>query len=486
MNGRAQERRKREFHYRQLADDIEAKICCGSFKAGEKLPSLRNLHARTGLSISTVYQAYMELESRGMVEARRKSGYYVRPRLRDILPPPAIKRISPRPQKVEVNVLAESISEAIRDPAMIPFGAAVPAMELLPLKQLASSMRSVMARYLKKKEVNYGYPTGVTELKRQIVKRALGYNEHVDEEEVVITNGCMDAIHLCLRAVTGPGDAVLVESPTFSCYLQLIEDLNLLALEMPTDPGQGLDLAAVEEALDEHRVKACIVCANFQNPLGFEMDVSAKKELVDLLTSRNIPIIEDDIYGDLSFGSGRPRTLKSLDTSGLVLYCSSFSKTLAPDLRVGWALPGRFLKQVKRIKFNTLIASSKLNQFIIADFLATTAFDRHLRRLTTLLRNQAMDMAGAIGMYFPPGTKMSSPRGGYVIWVELPEGVDGLDLFHEARKRKIFVLPGEVCTSTENYRNCIRMSFGHPWDERLREAVRTLGELVDRMRNSRK
>ncbi|MBI4792780.1 MAG: PLP-dependent aminotransferase family protein [Deltaproteobacteria bacterium] len=472
------ERGGHQYQYLKLADDIENRINSGSFRAGDRLPSLRSLHSRTGLSISTVYQAYMELENRGMVEPREKSGYFVKPRFQYELPPLEIKKLKPRPQRVEVNLLAESIHNAIADPDMVPFGAAVPSMDLLPLKQLAASLRSVSGRYMKKKEMNYGNPTGAPELKREIVKRALGYEEIIDEEEVVITNGCMDAIHLCLRAVAGPGDTILVESPTFTCYLQLIEDLNMLALEVPADPQTGLDLDMVRAALDRHDVKACIVCPSFQNPLGFEMPATAKKELVELCSRREIPVIEDDIYGDLHFGDARPRTMKSFDTQGMVLYCSSFSKTLAPDLRVGWTLPGRYLKKVKRIKFNTVIASSKFNQLIVADFLHNGCYERHLRRLRHALINQVGNMSLAISRDFPPGTRISSPRGGYVLWVELPEEVDGLELFYEAKRNGIFIIPGVICTSTDRYGNCIRISCGHPWNERWAEGLRKLGALI--------
>jgi DNA-binding transcriptional MocR family regulator len=474
------ERDGQQYQYLKLADDIESRINNGSFRAGDRLPSLRSLHSRTGLSISTVYQAYMELENRGAVEPREKSGYFVKPRLASTLPPLAMTRLKPRPQKVEVNLLAESIHEAINDPDMLPFGAAVPSMELLPCKQMAASLRSVSARYMKKKEMNYGHPAGAPELKREIVNRALGYQESIDEDEVVITNGCMDAIHLCLRAVARPGDTILVESPTFTCYLQLIEDLNMLALEVPTDPEKGLDLGLVREAADRHDVRACLVCPSFQNPLGFEMPAAAKKELVELLAAKDIPIIEDDIYGDLYFGSSRPRTLKSFDEKGLVLYCSSFSKTLVPDLRVGWTLPGRYLKRVKRLKFNTVIASPKFNQLIVADFLHHGGYERHLRRLRNALLNQVGDMSLAIGREFPPGARISSPRGGYVLWVELPEGVDGLALFHAARQNGIFIIPGVICTSTDRYANCIRISCGHPWHERWGAGIRKLGELISK------
>lgn len=467
---------KRKYQYLQLADELELKIAGGSFRAGEKLPSLRNTHKSTGLSISTVSQAYAELENRGAVEPREKSGFFVRPRLHDILPPITFKRYKPAPTKVSLNILADSIYKALHEPGMVPFGAAVPAMELLPRRQLASSFRSVVGQY--SKDFNYGPPSGVGELKRQIVKRAIAYDQRIAEEEIIISNGCMDAIHLCLLAVAKPGDTILVESPTFNCYLQLIEDLNMFALEMPTDPGQGIDLKALVGAIDTHNVTACIVCPNFHNPLGYVMPDAAKKQLVTILGDRNIPIIEDDIYGDLYFGDVRPFPLKKLDRRGMVLYCSSFSKTLAPDLRVGWLLPGRYISQVQRIKFNTVIASSRLNQLVIADYLQNSSFDRHLRRLRTALKNQATNMAIAIKNYFPEGTRISTPQGGYVIWVELPENIDSLKLFHKAKENKIFFFPGTICSSTRKYKNCMRMSFGHPWSEVLEEGVKKLGRLI--------
>ena len=301
------------FRYQQLAAELEEKISSGLYKAGERLPSLRDLHNRTGLSITTVAQAYVELEALGMVEPREKSGYFVRPRLQHLPPPPQVgEQSATRPRKVTINSLAESILSVIQDREMLPFGAALPACQLLPVRQLAASARAVAGRYFAEDGLNYGPPDGIAALKRQIAGRSIGFGPGGDAEGLIVTNGCMDAIQLCLRAVARPGDIVVTESPTFTCYLQLIEELGLLALEIPTDPSAGMDLNLLEEALfngawRRNRIAACLFNPSFQNPLGFEMPTRRKSELVEMLAAHEIPLIEDDVYGEIGRASCRER-----------------------------------------------------------------------------------------------------------------------------------------------------------------------------------
>ncbi len=468
------------FEYQKLAAEIEQKVLAGGYRAGDRLPSLRSIHARTGLSMTTVYRAYQELEDRGVVEPKEKSGFFVRSQIRDILPLPGFERHNPKPKQVRVSMLVDAVMDALSDATILHMGVAVPAPELLPLKQLAASAKNAAGIYRKQGGIGYGPPDGIPGLRRQISKRATGFGEIVDMDEIVVTSGCMHAIQLCLQAVANPGDTILVESPTFTCYLQLIEDLKMLALEVPTSPEFGLDFQSLEKAVAEHDVKACIMNPNFQNPLGFEMNEQAKRKVVEFMGKKSIPIIEDDIYGELHFGAYRPKSLKSFDQKGLVLYCSSFSKSLAPDLRVGWTMPGRFIERVRRLKFNTSIAPPKLNQQIIADYLEGGSYDRHLRKLRIALKKQTLNTALAIARFFPRGTKISAPGGGLILWVQMDERVDGMKVFYEARDQKIFVLPGIISSSTEYYGNCIRISCGNLWNERIEVGIRTLGQIVAR------
>jgi len=470
-----------EYHYIKLANTLEESIVSGRYRAGEKLPSLRKQHANSGRSISTVYQAYIELENRGFIEVREKSGFYVRPLLHDILPSPSRGSSPVKPHKVAINTLASMLQQSAGNTALLPFGAAIASPELLPRKQLAASVRAVSVQYQNGERLGYGHPAGEPELQRQIAKRDLNSSGQNNGEEIIITAGCMQAIDLCLRSVARPGDSILVESPTFLCYLQLIEDLNMRVLEVPVDSRHGIDPERIQQILEEHDVRAALFNPNFHNPLGCLMSDENKKMLVEIMNDQGVPLIEDDVYGELYFGDTRPTTLKSFDRRGLVLYCSSFSKTLAPDLRVGWTQPGIFRDKIKRFKFNAAIATSQLNQLIISDFLASGAYDRHLRKMRNSLKKQTTDTALAISRYFPQGTKMSVPKGGLILWVQLTSGVDSLQLCGLAEKENISVFPGALCSGTDQYANYIRINCGYPFTGELELGIEKLGELVQQL-----
>jgi len=473
-----------QFRYLKLAAEIEKKVNMGVYLAGEKLPSIRKLRAQTGLSITTVYQAFIELEKRGIVEARQKSGYYVKPLLHQILPTPKIKRHRAIPKKVTINNLASSIVESMSDPGLLRLGGTVVDPDLLPHKQLMAAVKSIPAARFKDLLTLYENPTGSTELRRQIAKRSLPISHRATADDIIITNGCIEAVSLCLQAVAGPGETIVVESPTYPWILQVIEDLGMFALELCTDPETGVDLAAFKKAVDRNRVSGCILIPNFHNPLGFEMPVEHKQAVVAFCNDRDIPIIEDDIHGDLFYGRRRPVALQSFDKKGKVLYCSSFSKTLWPGLRIGWAIPGAFRDQVKRLKLNSSIATTSMGQYLVADFLKSGSYDRHLRALRSALKNQASNTALAVARHFPQGTCLTAPKGGLTLWLELDPAVDGMQVFHEARKRKIAILPGIMCSTTKKYKNFIRISCGFRWSAEIEKGIAVLGDIVKDLKGS--
>lgn len=468
-----------EYQYIQLANEIERKIGAGTYIIGEKLPSLRKVKRERGVSISTVYQAYMELENRGVIEAREKSGYFVRPLAKDLLPLPSSSRAVPRPLKVTVNTLAALLQENTDKPELVPLGAAVPSSDLLPVKQLSRIAREVGASYLMDQGgTGYGSPLGHPDLLRQISRRSGMLYDGLINEEMIITSGCLHGVDLCLRAVANPGDIILVESPTFLCYLQLVEDLNMRIVEIPADPCRGIHLSQLQKTLEEYDIRAAILNSNYPNPLGYDLPACKKKEIVRIFHGRNIPLIEDDIYGDVYFGPSRPSTFKQFDEQGLVLYCSSFSKTVLPDLRVGWVMPGRFTEKVKRLKFNSNISTSKLNQLILAKFLASGAYERQIRKMRNAIKTQVGNMTRTIACTFPQGTKISSPQGGFCLWVELNEQFDSLQLFSQAAAQNISILPGSVCSGSSQYRHCIRLNCGLPWSKAIERSIATLGQIA--------
>ena len=467
-----------EYQYIKLANQLEKQIVDGKYRAGEKLPSLRKLRESTGRSISTVYQAYEELENRGLVEVREKSGFFARPLLEDVLPLPN-RGIRPvKPHKVAINVLSSLSQRHLNNPDFVPFGVTASSPSLLPGKQVAAAVRKAAAGYQDGIFVNYGDSAGYGGLQVEIAKRSLSIPHSGCAKEMIITQGCMNGIELCLRSVARPGDIILLESPTFLCYLQLIEDLNMQALEVPADPSAGLSVATVCKALDEHDVRAALLNPTFHNPLGFDMPEAAKEELVNLFCERGVPIIEDDIFGELYFGETRSLPLKAFDRHGMVLYCSSFSKSLLPDLRLGWTLAGKFREKVKRLKFNNSLACSQLMQRAVTLYLRSGGYERHLRKLRNSLRRQAADMGQAIARYFPDNTRISSPKGGMSLWLELSPSVDSYELFSLAEKENIAIMPGTLCSGTGHYDHCIRLNHGYPWNDQLESGMKILGKLV--------
>jgi DNA-binding transcriptional MocR family regulator len=465
--------------YERVADHIVKLIDGGTLRAGERLPSIRRLSSQMDVSISTVLQAYMVLEDKDWIEAKPQSGFYVRP-ARNLPPEPKTSTPSPVVTRVGVSELVAQVFQSAHDPQMVQFALSAPSPEHLPVKRLNRLMAAATARS-GARALSYDFPPGYRPLRHEIAKRMIEAGCQLSENDLVTTHGTMEALNLCLRAVAKPGDAIAIESPAFYGTLQVIESLGMRALEIPTDPRNGIVLDALASALRRQKIKACLFVLNFSNPLGSCMPDTEKKALVELLARREIPLIEDDIYGDLYFAEKRPRTAKAYDKQGLVLLCSSFSKTLAPGYRVGWTAPGRFKLQVESLKFTSSMATTTAPQMAIADFLQSGGYERYLRKIRRILMSQVQQMSNAVGRNFPAGTKVTRPQGGYVIWVELPQGVDSLELHRRALAQKISIAPGPIFSAKQKYKNFIRLSCGLPWSEKIDGAVQTLGELIRKL-----
>jgi DNA-binding transcriptional MocR family regulator len=463
--------------YEELADDLARLVAKGTLRAGDRLPSVRQLSQQRGVSVSTVLQAYLLLENRGVVETRPQSGHYVRRARAPLAPEPRAPRVSTQATKVSVSDLVERVYGAARNPNVVLLGAAHMAASLLPTEKLNRRM-SVIARTAGGVAVAYDMPPGFLPLRRQIAKREAEHGVALAPDEVITTVGAMEALHLSLRAVASPGDTIAVESPTYYGVLQLIESLGLFALEIPANAGAGLDLDLLESALRQHRIKAVLAVPTFSNPLGALMPDRAKRDLVEMLARREIPLIEDDIYGDLQFGDVRPRPCKAFDRDGLVMLCSSFSKTIAPGYRVGYVAPGRFREKVERLKFAHTVATPTLPQMAIADFLENGGYDHHLRRLRRNLASQVVRVSDAICAAFPQGTRISNPQGGFVLWVEMPPGKSALELFTRALAQDISIAPGPIFSAKQRFSSSLRVSCGYPWSEVIERSIATLGKIA--------
>jgi len=464
------------YAYMELAEWIEKSIAKGDFRVGEKLPSLRVLHRRTGRSISTVYQAYMEVERRGLVTPYPRSGFVVKPHTRKFeLPEARSENIYPVP--VNQTGLISNMLCSLADPSILPLGCAYASADLMPGRHLARIMRGLLNRDPDGLVV-YENIMGNHELRKYIAKWTAGRLGNVSSDDILIVNGGTEAISIALKALTVKGDSILVESPAYPGLLQIMEEMGLLVLEIPTDPIMGIDISLVREIVDKESVKACFLTAAVQNPMGYVMDDGDMEKLVSFLASRDIPVIEDDTYGVLAFGGKKPSALKYYDEKGFVIYLSSFSKVVGGGLRVAYMVPGKFMDKVVKAKVALSLTSTTITQKILAEFIGQGGLDKHLRKFTNACRRNLDLAVKAIDNYFPDTVKLSSPAGGFLLWVEMPEGVDSMDVFSEAWEKGISIYPGKAFSVTGQYDSCFRINCGNSWNERIEDGFRTLGEIV--------
>ncbi len=463
--------------YEKVADEIAELIRSSVLIPGERIPSVRHASRTFGVSPSTVFQAYYLLEDRGLIQARARSGYFVREQAQQPLAEPEAIHQKANPTDVDVSDLVFSVLGSLKDPDTVPFGSAFPSPDLFPLERLARSMAQTL-RTMPASAIIADMTEGNPNLRRQIALRYMLSGVMLPVEELVITNGAMEALNLCLQCVTQPGDLVAIEAPAFYATLQVLERLKLKAVEIPVHPRDGIDLDCLAQSLANLPVKACWFMSSLQNPVGATMSDAKKQALYSLLKQHQVPMIEDDVYAELSFNARPPRPVKSYDEDGLVMHCGSFSKCLAPGYRIGWVAAGRFAQQVSRLRLMTTISPSVPAQAALADYLQHGGYDRHLRKLRHSLETQQDAMLAAAARHFPATTRVSRPSGGYFLWFEFPKQVDSLRLFKLALAQGISLAPGPIFSANRQFGNCARLNCGHPWTSRSEDAMATLGRII--------
>lgn len=555
--------------YEKLVSQVEHLIRMGVYSPGERIPSVRHACRLNGMSVTTVLRAYVQLESRGVIESRPQSGYFVR-RLPDYrasdalaltraawLAPeaeshnaedesetnassmpssmtcdPSMRTASQRAGSQEHNPTstyapphanafnvqrpASRASHSIHVPSRasnlsstanaaaldtpsrftepgqlvlhtlreistngaIPLGSPYPDQSAFPTARLNRYV-AALSRQRQDWSVLSDLPPGDPGLIHQIARRYADAGCYVDPAEIVITVGATEALNLCLQMVAKPGDAIAVESPTYYAHLQAIEKLGMRAVEVPTDAETGIDIEALTRLCDTERIAACLVMPNFQNPLGFKMTDERKKLLVERMNTRGVPIIENDVYRELPFEGKAPLPLKHFDRAGLVLHFSSFSKTLSPNQRIGWAMPGVFRQDFETLKFFNTLTTPLSPQLAIAEYLRNDGYDAHLRRMRQRYAQQAAIMQAMVARFFPEGTRVSRPIGGYVLWVELPNHVDSMALYSAAIREHITIGPGALFSRSDKYASFIRLNYSYPWSTRTEQALRTIARLAE-------
>ncbi|MBT2324855.1 PLP-dependent aminotransferase family protein [Variovorax paradoxus] len=465
--------------YLQIAESIAMPIRAGTLARGERIPSVRELARQRSVSLGTVLQAYRMLEDSRLIEARPRSGYFVAARP-PRLPEPETSNPPPSSMAVDVSSLAARVMHLAHDPGCVSFGAACPSPDLFAEERVRRAVSRAAQRH-RATLTQYTIGSGDESLRRAIARHALRMGCQLDAREIVVTNSCLESITLCLRAVTQPGDVVALESPTLFSFLEILENLHLRALEIPTHPRTGLSLDALQLAFDTQPVKAVLAVPTLSNPMGACMPLTERRRLAQMVAKRGIPLIEDVLYNDLAEQNEQRRAVRSFDTTGHVMMCGSFSKTIAPGLRLGWVEAGRWGTKVARQKQATSGSQSAMLERAMADLLMQPGIEASYRQMRTTIAARVDEARGLIAQYFPKGTRITDPPGGFILWVELPQGTDSLALFQACLAESIVIAPGTMFSATNHFRHCIRLGLAGRWDDAHRLALRRVGALAATM-----
>ena len=474
-----------QYLHAKVADQIKHLIETSILKSGDKVPSVRAMAKQSDVSISTVIQAYANLEADGIVYARPQSGYFVSNLAGNNIKIPnriCCPELTPKPA-LAFNVWG-SIYESATNEDILPLGLANPKPELLPVSGLNRAVRTVLSDH-PQRGIQYSFPPGELELRQQISAQYSMRNQEVSPDDIVITSGCTESVLLSLKAVANHGDVIAVESPVYFVLLRIVKSLGMSVIEIESDPHTGMSVEALERAVNSISISAVICIPNFSNPSGTLMSDEKKQRLVDLLQARSIPLIEDDIYSELYFGDSRPSSCRDFATDDMILSCNSFSKTLAPGFRIGWVIPGKFKNAVIKHKRLTSAATGTLPQMAIAHYMHSGAYQRHLRKLRQTFKQQTYTLRQSIARHFPADTRISHPEGGFVLWVQLPFKLDTLVLAERAMQEKISIAPGMMFSVSDQYTHFLRLCTGFIWTDEADQGVKRLGEMIREMRDEK-
>jgi len=475
--------------YRQVAADLASDIEQGVYLAEQKIPSVRKLSKQLQVSISTINQAYALLEDQGLIRAKPQAGYFVRKGANDEPVAPPLSQ-GGQPKAVTKTELINHVLENVNKKSSVDLGCAIPNHSFLPYRSLQTHMQKV-TRFNMEEVFNYQFSPGLESLRIQIALRMRDVGLRCHADDIVITQGCSEALHLCLSSATQRGDIIAVESPCYYGFLQMAKLRGLKVIEIPTDPTHGISTDALKLALEQWPIKAVMVTSRYSNPTGGSISSEKQKQLVELARQFDCQIIEDDIYGEMPLennmalkGSKEPITtvIKTHDVDDRVMYCSSYSKTVGPGLRIGWCIPGRNKKTVIQAQRFSTMATSSLPQLTMASYLQNGHYDKHLRSLRQRVTENIKLFSQTVQLYFPKSTRLSIPSGGFILWICLPEKVSSIELLHRAQAESISIIPGDIFSNSDQFKNYIRLNCATPWNDAVKQAIARLGELAEELK----
>ncbi|MHC0043379.1 aminotransferase-like domain-containing protein [Vibrio campbellii] len=459
--------------YRQLAELFKTQIQQNTWRAGEKLPSVRVTSRSHSVSTGTVLQAYQLLEAQGWVTAKPQSGYFVTADLERL----EVSTSESHPLRVSVNDELYDFLKHQALPQAAKLGSAFPEPTLFPLDALNRNLAS-SGRKMGPDTLLDNLPPGSESLRRLIAQRYIQQGMNLTHDDIVITSGALEALNLSLQAVTQPGDIVVVESPTFYGALQAIERLGLKAIEVHVDAKQGHSLTQLESLFEQHDVKACWLMTNFHNPTGTSLSDVEKHRVVDLANQHDVYLIEDDVYAELYFGEKKPMSLKSFDTQERVLHCGSLSKSLCPGYRLGWVINKRFNEPIQKLQLMSTLSGSAPIQQGVAHYFQNDSYDNHLRKLRKTLQQRQQRFIALLEQHLPAQVDFYVPQGGYFLWLTLPKGTSSKALYHALLAEQVTIAHGKLFSLDAQFENCLRLNTSLAMDEHVEQAIRKLSDLL--------
>lgn len=464
--------------YERIVEEIASAISHGQLLPGSRVPSVRDYASNYGVSLNSVKTAYRLLEDRGLIFARPQSGYFVCENLPELSDSHSEIADTTVLQLSGIDNLLALILKHQRKGDCVDLALACPEGECFyPLNRLRK-LTTRMARSTVTFQPCYTMPPGSLRLRTQIARRGLHLGMQLSADDILITHGTMEALNIAVRAATNPGDTVALETPTFFNLYPMLEQLGRKIVNIPTNPRQGMCLDSLEKLVAHENIAAVITVPSAHNPLGFTMPVDARKRLANMAAHHCFAVIEDAMYAELQFNAPPVPNIKAFDEGGWIMVCASYTKTIAPDFRLGWLDAGRFRNVAHQMKFNTSVSESLLLSEILGIFLENGSYDLHLRHLKRLYIRQIDAVRACIANSFPAGTRVSRPQGGFILWIELPDGVDTITLFHAAITEKILCMPGIVCSGLKLFSHCLRLAVCFVLDDEHRNAIKRLGELA--------
>ncbi|WP_158971783.1 PLP-dependent aminotransferase family protein [Paraglaciecola sp. L3A3] len=462
------------FKYQQLATHVTGEIQNQTLAAGEPLPALRKFALQHQVSLATATKTYEWLQSQGLIVAKAQSGFYVKGHS-------SIKPLSqPRLKSVSIkhdpsDVIFEILQNALTFDR-VGLSSGYLDESLRPSLELQRSLKRT-AKIANLTANSYGHTQGEVKLRNAIVDIMRQRQCSINTEQIIVTNGCLEAINLVLGQVSEVGDTVAIFTPCYSGLLTALKHAKRQVLEIPCGP-EGPDMVHVAELFSQGKFTTLLFSAIASNPIGFSLPRKTKKQLALLAKQYQTYIIEDDTFGSLDYRQGTTEPAYAYDHAGYIVYCSSFSKDLAPNMRLGWIASKPLMPGLMRHKVALNITCNMPCQLAMADYLFSESYSAHIRKLTTTLQQQVLKLQTCVLQHFPAGTRVSQPQGGFFLWVELPHQIKTMEIYNLAVQENICFMPGHTFSMSGQYEHCLRLSINQIWHSDLEQAVCRLGEIT--------